>query len=228
MSRRGMRPTADHSSGWVKSRGVFPAMVLVLISWLAGDGAWAHRDPPTCTSLAINIIFGAFRADKTTPISTTEAATECETVCFRVRLMKGTGPTFCAFSGGTLKFTLPDGTQTTVASGTQIPCVGGSADPCNPAQTEFDSDFVCQAITPAAISPTGTIAARADYAGGTVHGSTSDVPGVASGMARLMLDAEFCPADTDCRHNFCDATLTDGIRTGLCNFTNLSTMCRPA
>jgi len=228
---RGTGETGNNRSGWVKRRAL-PVFVFALLSWFVGDGARAHQDPPTCTAPAITIVFRAFRADKTTPISTAGSVTECENVCFQATLMKGAGTTFCAFSGGTLKITLPDGSQQTVASGTQIPCVGGTTDPCVPGQDRFVSDFVCQGVTTPAISTGGTIGARVDYSGGTSHASVNDVAGVASGMARLTLNVDFCPDDTDCRDNFCDSTLTNAQtgQMGLCTFTNFgsSFLCRAA
>src|SRR5262249_60029600 len=108
--------------------GLAAAAVMLLAGTLTGP-AWGHVDPTGCNNPAVGMIIATFRGDKTTPISTTETVSECETVCFQVTLRKRDLPSFCAFQGGTLTLTLPDGTATTLATGTDIPCIGGSPTP---------------------------------------------------------------------------------------------------
>jgi hypothetical protein len=80
----------------------------------------AHNDPAGCTATGVALTVSLYRADGRTGL--TGAASECERMTYRVRLAK-VMPTACAFSGGTLTLTTPDGVTHPIA--TPVACVGG-------------------------------------------------------------------------------------------------------
>src|SRR5262245_46619573 len=80
----------------------------------------AHNDPAGCYATGVAVTISLYRADGSTAIGGT--VSECERMIYRVRLAK-TMPKACAFSGGTLTLTTPDGVAHPIA--TPVPCVGG-------------------------------------------------------------------------------------------------------
>src|ERR1051325_9054396 len=115
-------------SGRVPARGTF-APVLIALLVLAGAGtAWAPQDPPGCSGTGVAITFEVFRADGVTPVDLTQTVTECETIVYSVSLApSGTGTgTPCAFEGGTITITTPDGMSHDVTPSSGVPCIGGT------------------------------------------------------------------------------------------------------
>src|SRR5213594_1940822 len=115
-------------SGRALTRGIFAPTLIVLLA-LAGAGtAWAHQDPPGCSGTGVAITFEVFRADGVTPVDLTQTVTECETIVYSVSLApSGTGTgTPCAFEGGTITITTPDGMPHDVTPSGGVPCIGGT------------------------------------------------------------------------------------------------------
>ena len=115
-------------SGRTPARGTFAPVWIALLA-LAGAGtAWAHQDPPGCSGTGVAITFEVFRADGVTPVDLTQSVTECETIVYSVSLApSGTGSgTPCAFEGGTITITTPDGMPHDVTPSGGVPCIGGT------------------------------------------------------------------------------------------------------
>ena len=72
------------------------------------------------------MLIQTFRADGVTPLS--GSAVECETIQYRLLLVKPGGAETCAFEGGSLTLTTPDGVVHPI-DGT-VPCIGGTCDQC--------------------------------------------------------------------------------------------------
>jgi hypothetical protein len=147
--------------------------ILFLIGLAAPIAVHAHEDPDGCFELGVNIDVGLFRANGTTFV--VGSVTDCEPVLYRLVLSKPNSTSLCAFSGGTLTLTTPDGVlHTTSAS---VPCIGGTAGDCDPVLTSLDSGFIPYTVSADDVR-NGTIVANAVYSGGVVHDSGPDTPGV--------------------------------------------------
>src|SRR3989442_14761915 len=99
---------------------------------LVGPPAWAHQDPPGCNGVGVGIeIVSPFRADGVTPLGS-NSVTNCETIVFKAQVksqLSTSSVPICAFEGGNLILTTPDGIDHT----TNIPCVGGTTNDPNSA-----------------------------------------------------------------------------------------------
>src|SRR2546425_72318 len=118
------------------------AVLLAGLGLVAARDAMAHQDPPGCSQSGPAIVLGVLRADGVTGLS--GSVSPCETIKYMVTLRKAapTNATICAFEGGMLTLTTPDGTTHTVNG--NVPCLGGTltatedcsltqctGDPCN-------------------------------------------------------------------------------------------------
>src|SRR6266404_857709 len=110
------------------------ALVALVLGVLAASPAWAHQDPPGCNGVGVGIAIFPFRADGVTPVGS-KSVTNCETLVFKaqVNYQPSGNPSVptCAFEGGNLILTTPDGVNHTIA--TNIPCVGGTTNDPNSA-----------------------------------------------------------------------------------------------
>src|SRR5882724_9453182 len=114
-------------SGRVPARGTF-APVLIALLVLAGAGtAWAHQDPPGCSGTGVAITFEVFRSDGTTPVDLSQTVSECELITYQVTISPSGEGNPCAFEGGTVTVTTPDGVANDVTPSGGVPCMGGTA-----------------------------------------------------------------------------------------------------
>src|SRR5262245_36955872 len=218
--------TRHRVRGWGRCLGV--AGLLIGAITITPPEASAHQDPLGCSAVGVDFAIEGFRADRVTPIALDEVVSECETVCVRAMLAKPGSDEVCAFEGGTVTIITPAG-STVVAMPADIPCLGGNTTPCILGTNVKETDFACFQVT-AAGTIGGQVSVTASYTGGTAHTREGNqANAVAAGIGRSFA-VENCPADTICRDNFCNPTLTDGGRTGLCTFTNQpsTTICRAA
>ncbi len=118
------------SARWFK----IPLSLIGALGALVAPPAWAHQDPPGCNGVGVGIAIFPFRADGVTPVGS-KSVTNCETLVFKaqVNYQPSGNPSVptCAFEGGNLILTTPDGVNHTIA--TNIPCVGGTTNDPNSA-----------------------------------------------------------------------------------------------
>jgi hypothetical protein len=186
----------------------------------AASGARAHTDPPGCFSPAVALVLHAFRADGVTPL--TGSATECETIQYRVTLQKAGGPETCAFEGGSVTLTTPDGVVHPITS--SVPCIGGTTAGCT--ATQFQSGLIAYGVRSADVVG-GSVLAQAQYVGGTAHtfGSHMGVSATSQNTTPIV----FCEDGSACTVDTCDP-LAGCRRTSLdCNDGDLCTIdtCNP-
>src|SRR6266478_6445702 len=110
-----------------------PILSVVAVLLLVGgaQAAWAHQDPPGCNNEGPGIAIFPFRADGVTPIGSNPVS-NCETIVFKAQVKYQASTTSvptCAFEGGNLILTTPDGIDHT----TNVPCVGGTTNDPNSA-----------------------------------------------------------------------------------------------
>jgi parallel beta-helix repeat protein len=220
----------------------FLSFLLSLPALLAPAAGWAHQDPVGCSSTGASLTIETFRADRRTALSVRPGATECETISYRVRLAKPPQDTVCAFEQGSLTIRTPDGIEHDLTprgpeGQSLIPCLGGGIqDPdlaapaggCELSVFEFESGFVDYQVRLEDVTG-GSVVASARYGGGLLHINPSNLPNSANATTAIPVRVTACPADTECRDNFCSPELGDGVRRGLCTFTDLAgAVCRPA
>jgi hypothetical protein len=201
------------------------AAVFALCAIAASD-AKADRDPPNCQGSGVNLQLFVFRADGVSD-ATGQTFTECETVIYQARLchagLSG-GVPVCNIEAGALVITTPDGAATDATPAGGIPLlefdtVTGEAD-C------VFSDTVSYTVDPAdASGAPPTVLTTVNYNAGISHTGAVDTT-VFAGTG-IPNEITFCPPDDICVDSFCDPTLSDGVRTGLCTFANIpdSTSC---
>src|SRR5437667_7743197 len=228
------------------------AALLAGLGLVAARDAMAHQDPSGCFQSGPAIVIGVFRADGVTGVSGT--VSPCETIKYRVTLQKATptDTTICAFEGGMLTLTTPDGTAHTVNG--SVPCLGGTVtatedcslaacagDPCTTptviSYTVRAQDLKClgganvgKQCASNADCPSSAcgITASGKYGPGILHDNAIDTtqPPVTAATPKGT-GVTPCPASTECITSVCNATKTDGVRTGLCDTSNVanSTPC---
>jgi hypothetical protein len=169
----------------------------------------AHNDPARCNATGVALTIALYRADGTTALIGT--ASECERMTYRVRLAKAT-PTACAFSGGTLTLTTPDGVAHPIA--TPVPCVGGGTTDagakggpidCRPDVTAVESEPIVYMARPSDVRD-GTLKAIARYDGGVAHDNTMDTPGLSATIDRTV-SVTYCDDADPCTLDRCDPLL---------------------
>ena len=225
----------------VKLHGV--ALVLLSALFGAGSLAYAHVDPPECSSSGVGLTLALFRADGKTGLK--GLVSECERTVFRVTLRKA-DPSVCAVSGGTLRLDTPDGVTHVLES--PVPCIGGTTDDTNRRDTV---PIVCSSATslvtglvPYAVRPAdvrdGFVTAIARYDGGAFHDLPNDTPGAVAATDRNA-EVLFCTDADPCTRDICDpdapgaaacsyaplcddddATTVDVCRAGECIFTPIA------
>src|SRR5437870_3761911 len=230
-----------------RAGAVAAGLLLALGSLASPRAAWAHIDPPNCAGNFVTTGIRVFRADGVTQIGATSTVSPCETIQYEVDIQYPPAQGFCAFQGGNLFIQTPDQagqnctatdhsgcTDVTPASG--IPCLGGTTAPCVPGVTSAASvrksytvraqDIVNNTIN--AVGFYGTQPCGATGSGcGISHNSVTDSGPQVSGSQGSTVTETPCPASTECITSFCNPTKTDGVRTGLCDMSNVanSTPC---
>ena len=156
------------------------------------SSARAHSDPAGCYAVIVSIEISAFRADGVTPVGALIVG--CEQILYQTRIGKEDNSSLCAFSGGTLTLTTPDGVAHTVSA--DVPCIGGDGlgAGCDAARDFIDSALIPYTVAPADVH-NGKITATATYTGGVVHEAAIDTPGLALSVVRSTL-VESCDAST--------------------------------
>ena len=103
------------------ARRAMPLLGAAMMLLGGARAAWAHQDPAGCLRPGVAIEFKAFRADGVNEISGTDTVSPCETIIYRVRLSKQNDPQVCAFEGGKIFITTPDGVRHDVTPATALP-----------------------------------------------------------------------------------------------------------
>ena len=186
-----------------------PATTLVATSLvgamlLLASSARAHNDPAGCFETGVGIIVFTFRANGTTGVVGT--ISECETINYRVRLQKAQDVSnICAFSGGTLTLTTPDGVVHTISA--NVPCIGGDSglEGCDPGTDFIESGLIPYTVSPADVT-FGIVTATANYVGGVVHDNDPNTPGVQAATQRSHA-VVFCDDANPCTTDTCDPGL---------------------
>src|SRR6266478_2087187 len=244
--REGDTIMSGHCRGQRFVGGVVAALVAGL-GLVAARDALAHQDPSGCFQSGPAIVIGVFRADGVTGVSGT--VSQCETIKYTVRLQKATptDTTICAFEGGMLILTTPDGTAHTING--SVPCLGGTVtatedcslaacagNPCTTptviSYTVRAQDLKCfgganvgkQCLSNADCPSSACgITASGNYGPGILHDNDIDTtqPPVAAATPKATLVTP-CPPNTECITSICTPTKTDGVRTGLCDTSNVA------
>jgi hypothetical protein len=209
---------------------------------LAATNARAHEDPPGCFESGPGIVISVMRADGVTGL--VGAASQCETITYRVTLRKAIeSDEVCAFSGGTLTLTTPDGVVHDID--VNVPCIGGTTAPCDPAVDAVASGLISYTVNPADVIA-GFAIASAHYTGGVLHDGDVDTSGV-SAMAPKATPVVLCDDGDACSQNVCDpeqqgaaacsnppidcddhnACTTDSCGDGVCNHVAPDPTCVP-
>src|SRR5205809_406172 len=218
LSRLGGLKNGRAASGRALASGTLATLLA-----LAGAGtAWAHQDPPACSATGVAITFEVLRNDGS-PINLSESVTECELLTYRAMLAKSTEGNPCAFEGGTITITTPDGVAHDVTPSGGVPCVGGTvAGGCG--ATSSTSNTATYSVRPQDVA-SGEVTAQVDYMAAFSHTRAMEEPDVPSAHTELANTVEFCPADTQCTDNFCDPAKSNGVQLGVCSSTDTSGRC---
>src|SRR5206468_1163719 len=218
LSRLGRLKNGKAASGRAVASGTLATLLA-----LAGAGtAWAHQDPPACSATGVAITFEVLRNDGS-PIDLSESVTECELLTYRAMLAKSTEGNPCAFEGGTITITTPDGVAHDVTPSGGVPCVGGTvAGGCG--ATSATSNTATYSVRPQDVA-SGEVTAQVDYMAAFSHTRAMEEPDVPRAHTELANTVEFCPADTQCTDNFCDPAKSNGVQLGVCSSTDTSGRC---
>lgn len=199
---------------------------VLALSATAVPEARADRDPPNCQGSGVNLQLFVFRADGISD-ATGGTFTECETVVYQARLchagLNG-GIPVCNIQGGALVITTPDGVATNATPMGGIPEL--TFDTITNEADCVLSNTVTYTVDPAdASGMPPAVLATVNYNNGISHTGPNDTQ-VFAGTG-IPNELELCPPDDICVDSFCDPTLSDGVRTGLCTFANVpdSTAC---
>ena len=112
-------------------KGGLRAIVAALVLILTGtSSAWAHQDPIDCSQPTIVFGMRAFFAGTNIQIETAARINECTEVEYKAFVMSIGSAIACAFQGGTITITTPDGEDHDATPAGGIPCLGGTAAPC--------------------------------------------------------------------------------------------------
>ena len=218
LSRLGGLKNGRAASGRAVASGTLATLLA-----LAGAGtAWAHQDPPACSATGVAITFEVLRNDGS-PIDLSETVTECELLTYRAMLAKSTEGNPCAFEGGTITITTPDGVAHDVTPSGGVPCVGGTvAGGCG--AMSATSNTATYSVRPQDVA-SGEVTAQVDYMAAFSHTRAIEEPDVPRAHTELGNTVEFCPADTQCTDNFCDPAKSNGVQLGVCSSTDTSGRC---
>jgi hypothetical protein len=192
----------SHRRGTWAGRLAVAAFAAAVFVTAGAQRASAHQDPPGCSGTAVDFSFMAFRDDNT-PIDLSETVTECETIHYQVTVGKSSLGNPCAFQGGTITITTPDGIVHNVTPGGGVPCIGGTG-ACSALSAA--SNTVNYTVSPGDVSG-GAVTAAASYTAAFSHTGVSHTIGFPKASTTLPLLVEFCPASSECLDSFCDPNL---------------------
>jgi hypothetical protein len=165
----------------------------------------------------------AFFAGTDIQIETAARINECTEVEYQAFVMSIGSNIACAFQGGTITITTPDGTPHDATPAAGIPCLGGTAAPCVSGQNgPVDSTRVMYVINELDTNPDGLVLADAEYNGELLHTDDDDTPEQPNATSAFPLDVVLCPTDDPCITDKCE-TGPDG--TGVCIPQPNSTPC---
>src|SRR3989442_11850974 len=105
------------------SRLIVPSLVALSVL-ISAASAWAHVEPLGCAGDFVTMGIRIFRADHITQIAGGETVSPCETIEYEVTVAAPGGNT-CAFQGGQVFVTTPDGVLNDVTPAGGVPCLGG-------------------------------------------------------------------------------------------------------
>ncbi len=212
---------------------------------LGATTALAHQDPPGCFQSGPALVISVLDRDGATGL--VGAASECETINYRVTLRKAfNNDQVCAFSGGSVTFTTPDGVVHDVSM--DVPCIGGTTGPCDPSVDSVSSELIPYTLRAADVTG-GFVFALATYSGGVSHdsdGVAGDTPGVGATVPKAT-PVVLCDDGDGCTQNLCDpsahgsaactnppidcnddnACTTDGCAEGACTHVAPDPTCVP-
>jgi len=180
-------------------------IVAAAIVLAAASGARAHTDPPGCSFTGVALLIQTFRADGVTPLI--GSVVECETIQYRLLLLKPGGAETCAFEGGSLTLTTPDGVVHPIDG--SVPCIGGTTADCT--TTQVQSGLIAYGVRPADVV-NGAVMAHAQYLGATIHSFPEDATGVGATVQKGAM-VVFCNDGDPCTFDACSPA------TGQCVFT---------
>ena len=199
---------------------VFPTLLLGLGLVLGGaSGGWANQDPPGCSGTGVTLELRAFDAGGL-EIPLDVAVKECQEISYQAKIAKPAGST-CAFEGGTITISTPDGVPHNATPVGGVPCLGGTIFPCIPGVNSIDSVAIDYVVDEADVSG-GFILASVSYTAAFSHTGTPHTPGVPSAGTALPLTVELCPVD-ECNTGECTTDLITGA--GVCIPEEPSTAC---
>jgi len=195
-----------------RCRRMSTVLLLTLLTHSAPD-AWAHKDPPGCTadSVVSVSLFALRDADndgvpETQILSSAVPPLEHETIYYTATLAKLAG-TDCAFEGGTLRITTPDGQPHDFSS---IPCIGGTG-----CATDFTTPTTAVPyVTSNANLTGGLLKATAAYTGGFTH--VGPVHGAVTGTVPLNARLLFCGDGTVSAVQRCSGSSTPCLTSATC------------
>jgi cysteine-rich repeat protein len=177
---------------------------LAVVTVATAAVASAHEDPSGCFETGAVVTINVFRADGTTGV--VGAVSECETINYRVVLQKAANSdTICAFSGGFLLLTTPDGVDHEIES--PVLCVGGtSGEGCDPTRTQRTSALIPYTVRPDEDLVNGLLIARSEYIGGATHDSPGNSVGVEASVIKSTPVVR-CDDGNACTADLCDPSV---------------------
>src|SRR5262249_39815296 len=143
--------------------------------------ASAHNNPTGCTTDGVGISLGAFwDSAGTNSVIVLHQSDSGRTIYFVGALGHGARASDCAYEGGTVQITNPDGTTHNVTPGGGVACIGGTAVdvapfPCTTQVTSQDTNASAYVVN-FADAPFGDFHAQVGYSGGHSHHNTGDTP----------------------------------------------------
>jgi hypothetical protein len=165
----------------------------------------------------------AFFAGTDIQIQTAAVVDECTEIEFQAFVMAIGNPIACAFQGGTITITTPDGTPHNATPAGGIPCLGGTSAPCTPGVNgPVDSERVMYVINKADADGDGLVLADAEYNAELLHTDGDDTPNQPNATSAFPLIVGLCPTDDPCVSDVCE-TAPDG--SGVCIPEPNSTPC---
>jgi len=175
-----------------RGRGRWAASGLAGLALAVTSAVHAHVDPPGCGATGASLMVSLYRGDGKT--GSFGGVSECERVRYKVTLRSLDAA--CAFSGGRLTLTTPDGVEHVIRD--EVPTIGGAGS----SPKALESEPIVYAVR-AGDARDGVVTATARYRGGAAHDNDPDTPGVGAEVQRR---AEIVPCgDADpCTRDRCD------------------------
>ena len=163
-----------------------------------------------------------------------QSVSECETINYRATLTKAAdSDEICAFSEGTFKLTLPNGTVVDI--NLDVPCIGGNGpgEGCDPTVDASPEPPHSVHGPDRLTSSNGFVVATAVYAGGVVHDNPDNTAGVGANTPKST-PVVLCTDNDNCTTDVCDPNVAGSAACSntpiVCNDNNQCTteQCDPA